>query len=71
MRDGGGLRGEPSAGPSVAAVQLTAGPQAEPLDRKPPNQLEVSAAPAHPPWIRPIASYERRETSEVHGSRYG
>jgi hypothetical protein len=27
--------------------------------------------PAHPPWIRRLSEYERRESSEVHGPRYG
>jgi hypothetical protein len=50
-------------GPYVTAVSVTAEPEAKLIDPKP--------ATAHAPWIRPIADYDRRMTSEVHGTRYG
>jgi hypothetical protein len=33
--------------------------------------LEARPAHAYQPWIRRLADYERRETIEIHGSRYG
>jgi hypothetical protein len=50
-------------GPYAAAVALTAEPEAE--------RLGPGPQPAHPPWIWTLAYYERRETSEIHGARYG
>ena len=53
----------PCGTPYDAAVELTAGPEPEPVDLKP--------ASPHAPWIRPIGDYERRETTIVEGLRYG
>jgi hypothetical protein len=50
------------AGP-YAAAGLTAELEAEALDSQP--------AVAHAPWVRPITDYERRETTEVEGLRFG
>ena len=46
-----------------ASVELTAAPEAHHIDDGP--------APTHQPWIRKLAAYDRRETSEMHGTRYG
>jgi hypothetical protein len=54
-----GRGGEPYA----TAVELTAGPETELLDPRP--------AAAHPPWLKPLGSYDRRETHEFQVSRYG
>jgi hypothetical protein len=35
------------------------------------DRVAPAPAAAHAPWIRPIACYERRMTSEIHGARYG
>jgi hypothetical protein len=51
------------AGPSAAAVELTAEEKPELPDPQP--------AVAHAPWVRPIRDYERRETTLVEGLRYG
>jgi hypothetical protein len=58
--EGGGAA---RAGPFAAVAELTAAAEAERSAPRP--------AAAHARWIRPIADYERRETSEVHGTRYG
>ena len=42
------------------ASMTTAAPEAERIER-----------PAPAPWIRPLADYERRETTIVEGLRYG
>ena len=57
--DGVGRRGPPYDG----VAQLTATPEAE--------RVNPETAPGHAPWIRPIAEYERRETTVVEGLRYG
>lgn len=44
---------------------------AEPQAVEPEPERPRPAPGAPPPWIRPISDYERRETSEVHGTRYG
>jgi hypothetical protein len=77
-----GRRGGPP--PYAAAVTLTAEPEAERLatnvapggeilkhvkDAKPQSATNVT--PAFPRWIRPLADFERRESTEVHGPRYG
>ena len=50
--------------PYVGAVaELTAAPEAERSDGGPEA--------GRPRWIRPLADYERRTTSDVHGARYG
>jgi hypothetical protein len=36
-----------------------------------PEPLEPKPAVAHTRWIRPLADYERRETTVVEGQRYG
>ena len=51
------------AGPSAAAVEVTAEEKPELPDPEP--------AVAHAPWVRPIGDYERRETTLVEGLRYG
>ena len=38
---------------------------------KKPEPLEPGPAVAHTPWIRPLADYERKETTIVEGLRYG
>ncbi len=48
---------------AVAAVSMTAEEKSELADPKP--------AAAHARWIRPLACYERRETTIVEGLRYG
>jgi hypothetical protein len=50
------------AGPSAAVAELTAAAEPELPDRR--------STAAHPPWVRPIADYERRMTGEIHGARY-
>jgi hypothetical protein len=55
-------RGAP---PYVGAVdELTTAPTAKSDD-------ELAPATAHPRWIRPLACYERRETTLIEGTRYG
>jgi hypothetical protein len=49
--------------PYDAAVELTVTPEPESLDPRP------AAAPA--PWLKPLGSYDRRETTLVEGTRYG
>jgi hypothetical protein len=49
---------------AVAGGELTT---AEP-DR---NDAEPAPAPAHPRWLKSLASYDRRHSSEIHGGRYG
>ena len=49
--------------PYVTAVSVTAEPEADRIDRGP--------AAAHAPWLKPLSSYERRETTTVEGLRYG
>jgi hypothetical protein len=44
--------------PYAAAVELTAEEQPEP-------------AAMYAPWVRPISTYERKETTFVEGLRYG
>jgi hypothetical protein len=51
------------AAPYAGIAQLTAAPEAEPLDLRP--------AAAHAPWLKPLGSYDRRETHELQVSRYG
>ena len=58
----GGAGGR-KAGPSVGAVDLTAAPT--------PERSDHGVAIATSRWIRPLADYDRRETTEIHGSRYG
>ena len=48
------------AAPYAAAVELTAGLQADRVDPGP--------AAAHAPWIRPLECYGWRTTSEIHGA---
>jgi hypothetical protein len=36
-----------------------------------PQPIEPEPVIAHAPWIRSISSYNRRESSELQGSRYG
>jgi hypothetical protein len=48
-------------GPYVAAV--TAEPE--------PDRTSTEFSPAWPLWVRPIAEYERKETTIVKGLRYG
>ena len=59
------LAGDVSRAPTPrrAAVELTAGPETELLNPRP--------AAAHPPWLKPLGSYDRRETHEFQVSRYG
>ena len=57
-----GRRGGPYV--AVAGGELTT---AEP-DR---NDAEPAPAPAHPRWLKSLASYARRHWSEIHGGRYG
>jgi hypothetical protein len=49
--------------PYAAAVELTAEPKPDRVNPEPPG------APAR--WLKPLECYDRRESSEVHGSRYG
>jgi hypothetical protein len=58
---GGGAPGEGGAAPSVA-VAVRAAAEPEPVEPGP-------AAPAR--WLKPLSTYDRRESSEVHGRRYG
>jgi hypothetical protein len=37
----------------------------------PQNLAPVCIEPMHTPWLKPLSTYTRRESSEVHGSRYG
>jgi hypothetical protein len=53
------------AGPSAAVAELTAAAEPE-CDEPKPAEATRSLG-----WIRPLACYERRETTEVHGARYG
>ncbi len=71
-----------SAGPSAGAVELTAAPEAERLDPGPaterlardqpncPGSGTISP-PAFPPWVRPLADFERRLTTIIEGQRFG
>jgi len=52
------------AGPSAAAGGLT--PAAEPERSDPEPQ-----APARERWLKSLSAYDRRHSSEIHGSRYG
>ena len=36
-----------------------------------PERSDHGVAIATSRWIRPLADYDRRETTEIHGSRYG
>jgi hypothetical protein len=49
--------------PYGGVAKLTATPEPEPLNPRP--------AAAHPPWIRPLACYERHEDKEFYISRFG
>ena len=51
------------AGPSAAVAELTAAAKLEPRKPEPTT--------THSRWIRPLADYERRETTVVEGLRYG
>jgi hypothetical protein len=53
---------EESVAPYVAAVSVTAEAEANLIDQTPA---------ASQPWIKPISSYERKETTVVEGLRYG
>jgi hypothetical protein len=57
-------RGAAPAGPSAAVAELT--PAAAEADRS-----DRGSAVASSRWIRPLTCYGRRETTEVHGTRYG
>jgi hypothetical protein len=48
--------------PYLGAVDLKAAPEPEPAP---------APARAHPSWIRPLTDYERRESSWMHGARFG
>ena len=54
-----GYRGAPYGG----VAELKATPEPEPVNPK--------SAGAFPRWVRPLAEYERRETTVVEGLRYG
>jgi hypothetical protein len=56
-----GAYGRPYGTPYVAAVELKAAAEPEPV------KLEG----AFQRWVRPIGDYERRETTIVEGLRYG
>ena len=61
----------PGPAPYVAAGELI--PAAIPECSEPaPTTItrDLGQAPARL-WIRPLSEYDRRETSHVHGSRYG
>ena len=58
---GEGAPGEGGAAPSVA-VAVRAAAEPEPVEPGP-------AAPSR--WLKPLSTYDRRESSEVHGRRYG
>lgn len=50
-------------GPYSGAVDLEAAPQ--------PKLIEPKPATAHVPWIRKLSEYDRRESSWMHGARFG
>jgi len=51
-------------GPSAAVAELTAAAEPE------PERIEPESG-AQSRWIKPLSSYERRETTVVEGLRYG
>jgi hypothetical protein len=64
------------AGPYAGAVELTAAPEAERLERDQqtgsrPQPVFEPATLTFPPWIRKLAEYDRREDHEFTCSRYG
>jgi hypothetical protein len=61
-------------GPYAAAVALTAGSEAEPLEEVcvlVSSEGTIKPAHAYALWIRPLAEYERRERHEFAMARYG
>ena len=58
-----GEKEEKSVAPYVAAVSVTAEAEA--------NLIDQTLAAVHAPWIRPLADYERKQTTTVEGLRYG
>jgi hypothetical protein len=53
--------GAEGGGPYVTAADLTAEPESN----------DQTPAAAHPPWVRNIGDYERKQTTIVEGPRYG
>jgi hypothetical protein len=51
-------------GPSAAVAELTAAAEPEPQPIEPEPGVRAR-------WIKPLSSYERRETTIVEGLRYG
>jgi hypothetical protein len=47
------------------------GRTASPTRRDNADRSDPETAAGHPRWVRPLADYERRMTSEVHGTSFG
>jgi hypothetical protein len=61
-------------GPYDGAVELKAVPEPELPEHAGTNVPAgdpLVPAPAHPRWLKSLANYDRRYSSEVHGGRYG
>jgi hypothetical protein len=49
--------------PYATAVELTAAAE--------PELIEPQPEPARQRWLKPLSSYDRRESSWIHGARFG
>lgn len=67
------IEGRALVGPSAAAGGLIPAAIPECSEPKPTTITRDlgQTTPAHEPWLKSLSAYDRRHSSEVHGSRFG